>query len=252
MSEFVGIIPAAGKARRLPGMRGSKEVVPVCALGISKPTHELARPACRHLMEAMLSAGIRRQIVILGKGKWDIPSALANDGDGTPGCAYVVITESPGVPWTIDAAYSLTRGFNVALGFPDVLTTEPDLFVRLCDKLVATDFDLVLGVFPTDQGRNADVVSLTSEGMVSQVTPKPHDVDAAKVWIAAAWRPSFSEYLHEYLATVDSRVRHGRELYIGDILNSSIGELSVGAVEFALGHFLDIGTPSNLRLVRPS
>lgn len=252
MSEFVGIIPAAGKATRLLGLQGSKEVILVCALGVAKPTPDQARPACRHLMDAMLSAGISRQIMVLGEGKWDIPDALANADDRASRCAYFVIADSPGVPWTIDATYSSIRGFNVAFGFPDILTTEPDLFMRLCRQLVATDLDVVLGVFPTDQGRNADVVSLTSEGLVSQITPKPPNVGAARVWIAAVWRPSFSEYLHEYLERADVTIRHGRELCIGDVFNSSIGELRVGAVEFQLGRFLDIGTPSNLRLVRPS
>jgi glucose-1-phosphate thymidylyltransferase len=232
MSEFVGIIPAAGKATRLPGLQGSKEAIPVCALGIANPTHDQARPVCRHLMDAMLSAGIRRQVMVLGEGKSDIPKALANADDRAADCAYVVITDSPGVPWTIDATRSWTRGFNVAFGFPDILTTRPALFIRLCDKLI--------------------VVSLTRGGLVTQITPKPPNVGAAQVWIAAVWRPSFSEYLHEHLARTDGTIGRGRELYIGDIINRSIGELHVGAIEFPLGRFLDIGTPSNLQLVRPS
>jgi glucose-1-phosphate thymidylyltransferase len=251
MKDFVGIIPAAGKATRLPGLQASKEVIPVCALGTTKPSHDLARPACLHLMEAMLRAGICRQVMVLGTGKWDIPTELASVEAGAPRCAYVVITNSPGVPWTIDAAYSLIRGSNVAMGFPDILTTQPDLFIRLCDQLATTDLDVVLAVFPTDQGHNGDVVSLTSEGLVSQIIPKPRDVGAARVWIAAVWRPSFSEYLHEYLLRANVSVGHGHELYIGDILNSSIGKLRVGAIDFPLTRFLDIGTPANLDLVRP-
>jgi len=251
MKDFVGIIPAAGKASRLPGLQGSKEVIPVCALGTSKPSHDLARPVCLHLMEAMLRAGIGRQVMVLGTGKWDIPTELASVEAGAPRCAYVVIANSPGVPWSIDAAYSLTRGFNIAMGFPDILTTRSDLFIRLCDQLATTDLDVVLAVFPTDQGHNGDVVSLTSERLVSQIIPKPHDVGAARVWIAAVWRPSFSEYLHEYLRGANLTVGHGRELYLGDILNSSIGELRVGAIDFPLARFLDIGTPANLDLVCP-
>jgi glucose-1-phosphate thymidylyltransferase len=251
MKDFVGIIPAAGKATRLPGLQGSKEVIPVCALSTTKTSHDLARPACLHLMEAMLLAGICRQVMVLGTGKWDIPTGLASVETGAPRCAYVVITNSPGVPWTIDAAYFLIRGSNVAVGFPDILTTRPDLFIRLCDQLATTDLDVVLAVFPTDQGHNGDVVSLTSEGLVSQIIPKACDVGAARVWIAAVWRPSFSEYLHEYLRRANVPVGRGRELYIGDILNSSIGELRVGAIDFPLARFLDIGTPANLDLVRP-
>ncbi len=158
MKDFVGIIPAAGKATRLPGLQSSKEIIPVCALGTIKPSHDLARPVCLHLMEAMLLAGISRQVMVLGTGKWDIPTELASVEAGAPRCAYVVITDSPGVPWTIDAAYSLIRGSNVAMGFPDILTTRPDLFMRLCDQLTTTDLDVVLAVFPTDQGHTGDVV----------------------------------------------------------------------------------------------
>jgi len=252
MKDFVGIIPAAGKARRLPGLQGSKEIIPVCALGTTELSRDLARPACLHLMEAMLQAGISRQVVVLGTGKWDIPAELAGVEAGAPRCGYVVIAESPGVPWTIDAAYSLTRGFNVAMGFPDILTTQPELFERLCDELTTTDLDVVLAVFPTDEGQNGDVVSLTREGLVSEIRPKPHEVGAARVWIAAVWRPSFSEYLHKYLRRANVPAGRGREVYIGDILNSSIGELRVGTIDFPLDRFLDIGTPANLDLVRPS
>lgn len=251
MKDFVGIIPAAGKATRLPGLQGSKEIIPVCALGMAKTADDQARPVCLHLMEAMVLAGISRQVMVLGTAKWDIPTELARVEAGAPRCAYVVITNSPGVPWSIDAVYSLTRRSNVAMGFPDILTTRPDLFIRLCDELTATDLDVVLAVFPTDQGHNGDVVSLTSEGLVSQIVPKPCDVGAARVWVAAVWRPSFSEYLHEYLRRANVSVGHGCELYIGDILNSSIGELRVGAIDFPLARFLDIGTPANLDLVRP-
>lgn len=249
MEEFVGIIPAAGKATRLPGIQGSKEVIPVCALGTTRPAHQHARPACLHLMETMLLAGISRQVMVLGAGKWDIPAELASVD--APRCAYFVIANSPGVPWTIDAAYPFTRGSNVAMGFPDILTTRPDLFIRLCGELTTTNLDVVLAVFPTDQGHRGDVVSVTTEGLVSQIIPKPRDVGAARVWVAAVWRPSFSEYLHDYLIRADVPAGHERELYIGDIVNSSIGELRVGAVDFQPSRFLDIGTPESLDLVRP-
>ncbi|NNE18307.1 MAG: hypothetical protein HKN10_07505 [Myxococcales bacterium] len=251
MEDFVGIIPAAGNATRLPELQGSKEIIPVCALGATMPSHDLARPACLHLMEAMLLAGISRQIMVLGTGKWDIPAELVSVEAGEPRCAYVVIADSPGVPWTINAAHSLIRGANVAMGFPDILTTRPDLFTRLCDQLTRTDLDVVLAVFPTDQGHKGDVVSLTGERLVSQIVPKPHEIGAARVWIAAVWRPSFSEYLHEYLRKPNVSIRNGRELYIGDIFNSSIEKLRVGAIDFPLEHFLDIGTPENLDRVRP-
>jgi glucose-1-phosphate thymidylyltransferase len=249
MNDFVGVIPAAGRATRLPGLQGSKEIVPVRALEPEKPPRDVAWPACLHLMDAMQLAGIDRQLMVLGAGKWDIPAELARLETGAPRCAYVVLADSPGVPWTIDAAYSLTRGSNVAMGFPDILTTRRDLFVRLCDELGTTDLDVVLASFPTDQGHTGDVVSLTSERLVSQIRPKPPKVGRARVWIAAVWRPSFSEYLHEYLDTADAS--RERELYIGDILNSAIGKLGVGAVDFPLDRFLDIGTPENLDLVRP-
>ena len=251
MEDFVGIIPAAGKGTRLPELRGSKEIVPVRALETAEPAKDEARAVCLHQMDAMQFAGIDRQIMVLGTGKWDIPTELARVEAGAPRCAYVVLADSPGVPWTIDAAYSLTRGSNVAMGFPDILTTRRDLFVRLCDELGTTDLDVVLALFPTDQGHSGDVVSLTSERRVSQIRPKPRGVGRARVWIAAVWRPSFTEYLHQYICAANVSAEHGHELYIGDILNSSIGELAIGAVDFPGGRFLDIGTPENLDLVRP-
>ena len=60
MKHFVSIIPAAGKATGLPGLRGSKEIIPVSPLRTEEPASDEARPACLHLMDALQLAGIDR------------------------------------------------------------------------------------------------------------------------------------------------------------------------------------------------
>ena len=79
-AEIVGLIPAAGQARRLAPLPCSKEVFPVGfepvdAKGVGRP-----KPVCIFLLEKMAAAGAWKVYIVLRDGKWDIPSYL---GDGS-------------------------------------------------------------------------------------------------------------------------------------------------------------------------
>ena len=247
MSSFVGVIPAAGRARRLPGLETSKEILEVRALGDSSRSGQIARPTCLHLTDAMALAGIDKCFIVLRNGKWDIPGCLAERNDVGMQLAYLVVGETPGVPWTLDAAFPYIERANVAFGFPDILTTCKDMYVQLCSKLDNCDADVVLAVFETDQATSVDVVSLTSTGMISEIRPKPTGIHFAKSWIAAVWRPTFTRYLHAYVSDSGGDAPATRETYLGDVIASSLAELKVVALEFPSERFLDVGTPENLR-----
>lgn len=257
MTELVGLVPAAGRARRLadaPEAAGSsKEVLPVGPAG---------RPAAAFLLDRIARAGIERAYVVVRTGKWDIPERLIGDrevgGPHLPRLAFLVKTESSSVAETLDYAYPFVRGRRVALGFPDVLFRPADAIARVRAHQERTGADAVLGLVPTDRPEKADLVETTPGGEVVRLRIKPDASaelpDPAWTWIAALWTPVFTELLHHEVAAVRSdpaRGPAGRELYPGDVLARAVEEgLRIEAVRFPSGTHLDIGTADDLARAR--
>jgi len=247
--DIIGLIPAAGIARRLDKLSQSKEILPVFFGPERAGDAGLAKPACHNLLEGFRSAGVTKALMVLRTGKWDIPASLARDSVQGVVLSYIVIEESAGVPWSLDRAYAFVRGSDVVMGFPDILIQPTDLYRQMVEKLWAGGSDVVLGVIPTGNPGKADVVEITDDGRVECIRPKPDGLSTARAWIAAAWRPSFTEYLHHFLADRPAKLDTERELYLGDIMSASLAELDVRAVVCDEGRFIDIGTPEDLARV---
>jgi len=248
---IVGLIPAAGVARRLGGLPQSKEILPVIFGSTQADNSAVTKPVCTHLLEGLSTAGVNKVFIVLRAGKWDVPATLAENPVPGVDLSYIVIEDSAGVPWTLDRAYSFVRGSDVVMGFPDILIRPRSFYRRLVDELRAGRSDVVLGVLPTTNPSKVDVVQISDHGKVHSIRPKPDDLTVAKAWIAAAWRPSFSDYLHDYLVNSPIGSSTQGEMQIGDILAASLTELDVRAVEFDNGHFIDIGTPEDMARVVP-
>ena len=121
--RVIGLLPAAGQARRLSPLPMSKELFPL-GLTIGPGNRCYPKVVSQYLLERMVAAGVGEAFVILRPGKWDIPAYF---GDGTAVCmrlAYLTVHVSHGVPFTLDQAYPFVRGETVALGFPDLLRNE--------------------------------------------------------------------------------------------------------------------------------
>lgn len=244
-----GLIPAAGSAERLGRIAQSKEVLPVVFQADQSNTAASEKPACHHLLEGLRHAGVTRAFMVLRSGKWDIPARLAQNPVKGIDLSYVVIEQSAGVPWTLDQAYSFVRGSNVVMGFPDILIRPNTLFQQIVERLNAGSYDVVLGVVPARDPGKVDVVDFAADGTVHRIRPKPEGLSAGRAWIAAAWRPSFTDYMHEYLKDESQSLHPKRELYLGDIIAASLTSLDVNSVLCDEGEFIDIGTPGDLALV---
>ena len=251
MRSLIGLIPAAGVARRLGRVSQSKEILPVVFGSPRAAGPETAKPACTYLLSGLSGAGVSKAFIVVRAGKWDVPATLAKNPIPGMDLSYIVIEESAGVPWTLDRAYRFVCGSDVVMGFPDILIRPPTFYRQLVDELRAGRSDVVLGVMATNNPSKVDVVQIADCGKVLSIRPKPDDLSVAKAWIAAAWRPSFSDYLHEYLINTSLRSSVETELQIGDILAASLTELDVRALEFDDGRFIDIGTPEDLASVTP-
>ena len=245
--RFVAVIPAAGQATRLGDIKSSKEVVPVAIgqLPVQRP-----RVAMDCLLEGLGLCDTDRVFVVLREGKWDIVSHIGDGRDRGLNVAYLVMQYSRGVPFTFDQAFPFVKECSVLFGFPDILFRPRTAFQRLVKRIETGSADLVLGVFPTDRPHKFDMVQFDQNSRVSHLEIKSGSTMLKYAWAIAAWRPSFTNYLHNYLrADSESDVNpESPELYLGNVIQAAIDEGMVGEVEiFSKGEVLDIGTPEDLK-----
>ena len=259
--EVIGLLPAAGQARRIAPLPLSKELYPI-GFRYCDENHNL-RPkvVCHYLLEKMHLAGINKAYIILREGKWDIPQYLGDGAMSDIKLGYLMMNLPYGVPYTLDQAYLFVQKAIVALGFPDIIFWPDDVFSKLLARLAASEADVVLGLFPTDQPHKAGMVDFDQEGRVLLIKEKPKQTDLKYMWGVAVWTPVFTSFLHEYLITIEASRQQNQagnyptkeqELPIGDVIQAAINSgLQVQAEVFASGEYLDIGTSEDLvRAVR--
>jgi glucose-1-phosphate thymidylyltransferase len=247
--EVIGLLPAGGQATRLAPLPVSKELYPIGFTAIAPDGTPRPKVVAHYLLEKMRRAGIRKAFFVLKPGKWDIPSYF---GDGTwldMHLGYLTVHVPHGVPYTLNQAYPFVQGALVALGFPDILFQPEDSYQQVLARQAATQADVVLGLFPTEQFQKAGMVDFDATGRVVQIIEKPQATNLRYMWAIAVWAPTFTQFLHDYLIEFNAkRQTPVRELPIGDVIQAAIDQgLRVEAEVFPKGTYLDIGTPNDLR-----
>ncbi len=243
IQSAIGLVPAAGEGSRISPLPGSKELYPI---GFRMATDGSLRPkvVCHYLLESMRLAGIRKAYVLLRSGKWDIPAYFGDGSLVAMNLGYLIVSELFGVPYTLDRAYEFVQDAVVTLGFPDIIFQPQDAFVRLLAHLSDSEADLVLGVVPFDRPHKGGMVDFDTRGCVRLVVEKPLHSTLRHSWFAAAWTPSFTEFLHQHLA---NKLPGSEEVLINDAIQAAIDSgLQVEVEVFENGSFLDIGTPEDL------
>lgn len=255
--EVIGLIPAAGEAKRIAPIPCSKELFPV---GFSAPSDQgvpLPKVACQYLIESMRTSGVENVFCVLREGKWDIPAYLQDGRALNVNLAYLMMGRPFGVPFTLDQAYPFVRDALIVCGFPDILFRPTDAFVHLLGRQAETGAEIVLGLFPTDRPQKVDMVEIDAHGRVRDIVIKPTQTSLRYTWLIAAWTPAFTSYMHSHVCGISNMEQDepasGRsEIFLGDVIRSAIrDDMSVDTVNFAAGEYLDIGTSDDLsRAVR--
>ncbi len=246
-ASFVGLVPAAGKARRHGPLPCSKELLPVgWYQGAEGPR---LRVACQVLLERLRASGARVAFLVVDRDKWDIPrylTALGEEvGERLPDLAFLGVADSPSVPETLDRAYPfLARSPEavVGLGFADVLFTPGDAFDRLLECRQGTGAALVLGLFPAADPSTTDMVDADPDGVVRRIEVRPETSDLALNWLLAVWDRRFTEFLHLWVRRPQRD--QGRELQLGEVFEAALADgLPIHGVPFPGGSYLDLATP---------
>lgn len=254
-SDIVGLVPAAGQANRIAPLPCSKELYPIGFHRVDGADGLRPKVVSHYLLEKMCLAGVRKAYIILRQDKWDIPSYF---GDGTMvdmNLGYLMMRQPFGTPYTLDQAYSFVKHSVVMFGFPDILFEGDDAFVKLLDRLDATEANVVLGLFPVKSPWTMDMVELGNNDEVRSIVIKPPATNLEYGWIIAVWTSVFTEFLHEHLLSLQRRLGqdsttglpHQSELSVGHVFQAALQDgLRFQAVRFPNQSFVDIGTPQNL------
>lgn len=243
MSDVIGIIPAAGEAKRVSPLPCSKELYPI---GFCRSADQESRPkvACHYLLDQMRVAGVSRTYIILRHGKWDIPAYL-QDGHliGMP-LAYLIARLCYGVPYTVDQAYAFVQNNTVAFGFPDILFESENPFGQLLEAQKFSQADIILGLFPGDHAQKLDMVDCDEAGRVRGIVSRPNRTHLRQTWGIAVWRPSFTHFLHRYLAELAAPKR---EPCMGEAFQAGLQYgLRIEGLAVSTEPYVDIGTPEDL------
>ena len=240
-NSVTGLIPAAGRASRLPGLTTSKELLPVPSTGGNH-----AEPAIASSIRFLLECGIVRHQVVLAPAKQDLRDYL---GDGRRFGAETRITtiaDSHSVPESLDAAHDAIASRAVVLVFPDIMFEPRAEIASLFAEWDPAQADALLALVPSDRGDKVDMVTLDDGGRVVDIAPKPGPGITGWTWVAAAWSPLFTDSLHQFLRS--TAFARDREIYVGDVLNAARSEgMNLVGATFARGWAIDIGTPSDYR-----
>jgi glucose-1-phosphate thymidylyltransferase len=243
--ETVGLIPAAGYARRISPLPCSKELYPIGFRGAENQSRP--KVVSHYLLEKMRYAGITKAYIVLRKEKWDIPSYFADGSIVGMHLAYLALDLSHGVPFTLDRAYPFVRHARVTFGFPDILFRSEDGFLRLLTRQSETQADIILGLFPADRSSIFDRVDLDKSGTVRELHVGPFDGPLRYTWAAAVWSPNFTEFLHRFVGDRIATAVESPELSAGHVVKAALDEgLRVDGLVIDEEPYLDIGTAPDL------
>ncbi|MEA5447047.1 sugar phosphate nucleotidyltransferase [Leptolyngbya sp. CCNP1308] len=256
---IIGLIPAAGQGTRIAPLPMSKELFPIGFRMVTSQGGPRPKLVCHYLLEKMQRAGADQAFFILRPGKWDIPNFLGDGADLGLHLGYLTVHVPFGVPFSLNQAYPFLRGATVVMGFPDILFEPENAYRVLLERLHSGPADVVLGLFPTDQPERVGVVDFDESGVVRGIYEKSGLTHLPYMWAIAAWRPSFSDFLHGFVgdrqqALIGDQIPQHltmlppyQETPIGDVMQAALESgLRIEAQPFAEGSYLDIGTPENL------
>lgn len=249
LNEIVGLIPAAGMAKRVSPLPGSKELFPVGFREIEVDGCVEIRPKVisQYLLDNMFNAGADRIWMVLSKNKPDIMQYYGDGTDFGGRIAYLIMDKLWGMPYTLDQAWPWINHSLVLFGMPDTIFTPPDTFVQLVESHRETQADVTLGIFPTDKPEKLCVVDLDDTGRVLGMIDKPKKTNLRQTWGCACWSPSFTHFMHEYLTAIRESDAMKGEVVLADVFLAALHQgLSIRGIYFKDGEYLDVGTPEDL------
>ncbi|HZR48572.1 MAG TPA: sugar phosphate nucleotidyltransferase [Streptosporangiaceae bacterium] len=239
---FIGLLPAAGRARRLAPLRYPKELLPI-SYEHDGTGGMRARAVAEYAIEAIRLAEVVRLLLVVAPWKMDIVSYVGDGRQFGVDVGYLYQQDARGLPPALDLASPWCHGSHTVFALPDTIFEPRDALRTLRALYLDERADLALAIFPTPEPHRLGPVVLDGR-RVARVLDKPAVPPAANTWAAGIWNDDFTALLHERATAAEE----GREPVLGDVFERAIHEgMRVVGLEFRDGSFTDIGTPDGMR-----
>ncbi len=243
----VGLLPAAGRGARFGDSGYAKELFPLLFEGGAGGPIE-PRPICALALRAIQVAGAERCVIVVSREKGELLRVLGDGGEVGMGLSYVVQASARGLPDVVRCARPWTGDADTVFAMPDTVFLPGDAIAQVHARRIATGADLVLGVFPVDEPERLGPVEIGPDGSVLRVHDKPGHTPHRNTWGVASWTSRFADFcLRVGGRSSPARSRTAKGPSVMSFEAARASGLSVGALYFADGRFLDIGTPGGLR-----
>lgn len=174
----IGIIPAAGHAKRLQPLDRSKETIEVAG-----------RPILLHLVERMRIAEADRIRVVTRPAKRDVVELSVSHG-----LEVVRRTPPTSAASVLAGAADIDPDAIVLIGFPDTIWKPVHAFRELV-HLVEDGAPLALGCFDSPEPSSGDVVTVDNHGRLVDIAIKPEAPTSTRIWGCFAARRATLEDL---------------------------------------------------------
>ena len=241
---IIGVLPCAGLGLRMRPFRYPKELLPIDYYQRPDERHFRPRLSIEHSLDAFKMADISHCYVIVPDWKPEIMRYLGDGADCGIHIAYLHNSKANGLA---DAVFSMEPWIGdtwTALALPDTVFHPQSCFRDMVEKLEATNADLVLGVFPTNEPQHLAPVEIGENGKVISLEDKPVNPKFTNAWGTALWTSRF----WDYLASTFPFFPPGTS--ISDAFLGAIEDgLNVYAVFFPHGNFHDIGRIEHLPFI---
>jgi glucose-1-phosphate thymidylyltransferase len=248
MEQLVGLIPAAGVARRLSPLPCSKEIFPIGFKDIREEGQWVRRPVpvCYYLFEQLKQGGVEKAFVIINKEKTDILRYIGNGAGVGIAVTFLVQEVQSGMPKALDMAWPWLGDATVMFGMPDTIFSPEHAFSPLLATHKRLKADVTLGLFPTGKPERFGMVAFDKDGLMEYTIDKPAHTDLKFMWGIGCWGPAFSELMHQFLKAPNG---DSTEIVLGNVFQSALqAGLRVCVHPFVDGEYIDIGTVSELNL----
>ncbi len=244
--DLIGLIPAAGRAKRLPMLPCSKEIYPIGTFTRLEDgkTIRYPKPIISYMLERLSTAGVNRTMIITSKDKSDILRFLGDGKKFNMDISYLVQEENNGMPYALNLAHPWTKDALILFGMPDTIFFPENAFELLLKKFIATKADLTLGLFPTEKPSKFGMVKFDAQENFINTIDKPSFSDLKYMWGIACWNNSFRTYLKEFI----DKHAFKNELALGTVFQAACDDgLRINVLPFPTGKYFDIGTPEDLQ-----
>jgi glucose-1-phosphate thymidylyltransferase len=242
---LVGVVPAAGRAKRLGLLPSSKELFPI---GFEKDTDGLSyrpKPVATYLLDRMISAGVERIVVVVSREKCDLIRYFGGQYRNVPIAFIINDMSTGGMPVSLNLARPWLADDTVLFGMPDTIFYPEDVFVRLVSHHRHIMADVTLALFPTQQPEKFGMVAFDGNRRLVHTVDKPTTSSLEFMWGAGCWGQRFSDIMFDELCNaVDPR----QEVVLGDLFQAANQRrANVSVLPFHDGEYLDVGTLDDLK-----